>query len=218
MILFLFKGECKRNKGCVCNKGFQGVLCDIPILTTNFTKTNSQFKATEKNINLKASSTELNTLLKKQNFQTLPNSSKKISTLNEPHSTFISSCENGGLLIDNMCLCLNQFSGLRCEKPPTFTDTFLYTKKPELESIEPMSTTSALKDLSTKTIEIETNEQLIPIISLSRFNTKTKNITSRRTFYWPWFGKIINFNLFFFNYNYLLNRMFSGRFKNLFKK
>ena len=34
------------------------------------------------------------------------------------NTTHINTCENGGILIDNTCICLNQFSGYRCEILP----------------------------------------------------------------------------------------------------
>lgn len=39
----------------------------------------------------------------------------------------VTSCENGGLLIDNVCICLNQFSGVRCELVPGYSDPSLYS-------------------------------------------------------------------------------------------
>lgn len=125
----------------------------------------------------------------KQNFSSFPINLTKNSSFNQKPPIYISSCENGGLLIDNMCLCLNQFTGLRCENPPTFSDSILNTKAPELESIEPITLRAFSKKLPSTMKKIETKDELVPIITLSRFNTKTKNISSQRTIYWPWFGK-----------------------------
>lgn len=41
---------------------------------------------------------------------------------NEETTTLILTCENGGLLIDNNCICLNHFSGVRCEIAPIFSE------------------------------------------------------------------------------------------------
>ncbi|RNA09760.1 desert hedgehog [Brachionus plicatilis] len=182
LVLICKNGKCEKNKGCVCDQHFQGVLCDIPILTTHLPEKNPQTVMDKKN-----DTKHLSMLLRKHNFSTLAISLRKNSTLSPKTTSYISRCENGGLLIDNMCLCLNQFTGLRCENPPTFSDSVLNTKAPELESIEPIISKAFSKKLTPNPDKIEPKDQFMPIITLSRFNAKTKNLTSQRTIYWPWF-------------------------------
>ena len=47
---------------------------------------------------------------------------------NETNSK-IENCENDGILIENMCICLNQFHGLRCEKAPDYGSSVKEPKK-----------------------------------------------------------------------------------------
>lgn len=180
----------------------------IPSSTTSSTSQKSAFLSKIKQTTTKkqhdfefiSNQTKTSTYMKKEFLITPSFRFQKNTTFFQakPTTQYINSCENGGLLIDNICICLNQFTGLRCEIPPTFSDSSsfypFHTKAPELESIEPITPRKFSYPSSSKTEKIETkneDEELIPIFTISRFNSKTKNITSQRSFYWPWFGKSI---------------------------
>jgi hypothetical protein len=148
----------------------------------------------------------------------------------------ISSCENGGLLIDNVCICLNQFTGSRCEIAPGFTDQISTTTNaiekttsriPKTKNLVIGRTKSiktaqraeskliVVEDKENATISTTTNESdsqklteseddYIPLFTISKFNSKT-NKTLKRNIYWPWFGKFeryflinLSFKLIFF--------------------
>lgn len=143
---------------------------------------------------LKKNITTQATTLIKSGVLITPSYLKKNTTTFYTTTQYIANCDNGGLLIDNVCICLNQFTGVRCEIPPTFSDSSafnLQTKAPELESIEPITPKLFSIQSSPKSdkSEAKEDEDLIPIFTISRFNTKTKNISSQRSIYWPWFGK-----------------------------
>ena len=46
-------------------------------------------------------------------------------------------CQNGGLLIDKICICLNSFYGIECEIVPEITTTTATTTNKFLERIKP---------------------------------------------------------------------------------
>lgn len=121
----------------------------------------------------------------------------------------ITSCDNGGLFIDNSCICLNQFTGLRCEIAPSFSDSATanyLTKEPELEGIDRgmdliQNIKNTKEELSNtkKITSPNSNEDLIPIFTISRYNTRNKNTSgANKNLFWPWFGK---FMLAFFQYS-----------------
>lgn len=193
--------------------------------------------------------------------ETTPLASKSVSTMTSqfsstltPSVTFlttpvIAECENGGLYIDNMCICLNHFTGARCEIAPIFaeqaivedaeainmqnslhgsspsslpelkkfneieilnkllnsTNTSITTKSININSTNVISTTT--KSINTITIGLnsevvsleptiirdqvgfDSENELVPVFTLSRYNVRNKNVTAHRSVYWPWFGR-----------------------------
>jgi hypothetical protein len=87
----------------------------------------------------------------------------------------IDSCENGGILIDNSCICLNHFSGSRCEIPPDINDayiTYMQTREPELVSFE----------LDRTAKQQQKPPKLYHVPSTTRRSTRTRLTTSRQQY------------------------------------
>ena len=72
---------------------------------------------------------------------TLPVSTTEMELLVYSTTQALIGCENGGILIDNNCICLNHFTGQRCEIPPYVDNndayiTYMQTREPELVSFD----------------------------------------------------------------------------------
>jgi len=94
-------------KGCICERGFGGYNCELNYLL-----------ATPKSafINEPIYSSSFSYLNQEKQKQ---NTSTSNPTKNNRTNSQIENCENGGILIENICVCLNQFHGVRCEKAPS---------------------------------------------------------------------------------------------------
>jgi hypothetical protein len=118
-------------------------------------------------------------------------------------SETITSCENGGLFIDNICICLNQFTGKRCEIAPEFEDT-TESNTEVLESSETTESVSTATKIATSSPctphstndngrheQVNLEDGLIPVFTfnrLSRFKSNESSLIEPRNIYWPWFG------------------------------
>lgn len=74
----------------------------------------------------------------------------KLLRVQRPEPNFqLNSCENGGYLIDGICLCINGFTGTECEIPPSQGDT---THKAPLTmtTATRITTKSALTEIANK--------------------------------------------------------------------
>lgn len=268
-------------KGCICKQGFYGSTCEFNSNSTvsdDALKSNGVPKQAKlvdddpqniSNLDVTISGQTLlptttlqteTTFYKNEISETITTTSttttKDLPRLEEILGTstqIILKCENGGLLIDNLCICLNQFTGQRCEIAPIFSEQTIDTnptREPELESIPyetrenmesdkifykekstffetitttstalptettttTMSTTISTTTTSTTTTsttvetstgasaigslesdQSESDDEIVPVFTLSRYNVRTKNSTIHRSIYWPWFG---NFNFF----------------------
>jgi hypothetical protein len=111
----------------------------------------------------------------------------------------ITSCENGGLLIDNSCLCLNQYTGPRCETTPeqallNENDTSLYmsSKQTVMAKIKSASNPELSKNKNQLTINQENENSS----SLKRLNSKLDDENTsviersddQNKMNWPWLG------------------------------
>jgi hypothetical protein len=98
------------------------------------------------------------------------------TTIAQPTTLTKFSCENGGIFIDNSCICLNFFTGDRCEIPPGFF----------VDEQNNAGDTIADTNDSRNTLIIETtkkNDQ-----ATKKFKVFTKfNENPEDTMFWPWF-------------------------------
>ena len=98
------------------------------------------------------------------------------STTTQLLTVLKSSCDNGGIFIDNTCICLNFFTGDRCEIPPgNFIDDQSNLVETSIESIDSNNTTVVE---TTKKIDDTTRKHKI-------FTKYNKN--PDETMFWPWF-------------------------------
>lgn len=86
----------------------------------------------------------------------------------------ILKCQNGGVLIENNCICLNQFSGLRCERPPDFQKYVKDFKSDQL-------LLSKLIPKSNFEFRHENNN-----FDFDFSNLKSLNATFLKSVVWPW--------------------------------
>lgn len=92
--------------------------------------------------------TQTTTTISKSNFNNRPE--PKLLRVQRPEPNFqLNSCENGGYLIDGICLCINGFTGTECEIPPSQADTT--HKTPVTKTAATITTTkSALTEIANK--------------------------------------------------------------------
>jgi hypothetical protein len=131
-----------------------------------------------------------------------------------------SYCLNGGLFIDNTCICLNQFTGERCEIPPiiqtTMETTTQSTREPQVVLMSTRFTTTKQSNGSFERHRFgslrmnnsysnsyndskevnkigEKFEFLLKILSLFTPNENAKN--TDEYMHWPWFGNLTSLSV-----------------------
>lgn len=112
----------------------------------------------------------------------------------------LGKCENGGILVENMCVCLNHFTGPRCEIPPYVENgayaAYVQTRQPELLSFEMegvskmntidegdmsmMLTTTVPDVLSTTEIPASTETSTTTSTSTTTTTTETTTLSSKK--------------------------------------
>ena len=88
------------------------------------------------------------------------------------------SCENGGFLIDDICICLNRFRGDRCEIPPSVPFVDLYQTK-FVEQTTTTTTATTTKPSTTTTTQ-RTTTTSSPIVPQTTQTTSTVRLTTNR--------------------------------------
>lgn len=120
-----FKGYCSKGYGCLCHQGFTGINCEIPqsSLETKRTYPNEiiNFYATSKN--KLSSKPTINTHQPSEPTRKIVTKYLRSSPPPSTTNKLELECKNGGFLIDNMCLCINSYSGATCEISPVTTVT-----------------------------------------------------------------------------------------------
>jgi hypothetical protein len=81
----------------------------------------------------------------------------------------ITSCENGGLLVDNICICLNQFTGVRCEIAPRFNDGLTRDSSSQYSSADVIDYTDEYGNLiinsnSNNELDLSTQQHLTTVL------------------------------------------------------
>jgi len=218
LVLKCVHGHCVTGKGCLCEKGFSGSTCEVKLRRRMKNKFNSEYKANQTVIKTKIASVEdENSLLitpttitptlsdLTESSTTTPttttSSSTTTTTTTTTTSEIITSCENGGLFIDNICICLNQFTGKQCEIAPQFEETTEINKDESESSDATQSASTVTSSPSTPhssnkkghNEQIDLEDGLIPVFTfnrLSRFKSNESSLIEPRNIYWPWFGNL----------------------------
>lgn len=118
------KGYCSKGQGCVCHEGFTGINCEIPQSTLEMKKIMTTHLPTYSNEIMKFYATSKNKLSLKPTINTKqpPKTTRKMllkSPLRSDKPKL--DCKNGGFFIDDMCLCINSYTGVTCEISPAIT-------------------------------------------------------------------------------------------------
>ncbi len=203
------KGNCTTGRGCVCGKGFTGAQCEIP--TTSATSmlastTRPGGLMTKKLLSSKRPSKSNVTKAHRQRVKTTKPPEiplKYLSTLEmktDEYISLITSCENGGLFVDNSCLCLNQYTGQRCEIAPEQSMLNLNESANSSLPVKPEAKTKILPNskLTSKgqVTKASNTEEKLALLSLKRLNDKIEentnviisNATINKRTNWPWLG------------------------------
>jgi len=217
LILKCVNGYCVTGKGCICTGGFFGSLCEMSLPTatkivalatttttsapTTYTSTIATSTTTTPSTTASMPSTTAST---PSTSASTPSTSTTATSPTTPTSTTTeetprSFCENGGIYIDNICICLNQFTGDRCEIFPGNDENKLFevTQSLDLNPISPIqeedeignentlqvirNTTEASRG-SNKELD-QTIDKLYPL--LNKFHKKAKALIEQDN--WPWF-------------------------------
>jgi hypothetical protein len=121
------------------------------------------------------------------------------TTTTSTASILITNCENGGLLIDGSCLCLNQYTGPRCEITPeqavlneNDTNLYLSSKQSAIAKVKSASN----PELSKNKNPLNKNQENEDSSSLKRINSKIEDENTsviersedQTKMHWPWLG------------------------------
>ncbi len=132
-------------------------------------------------------------------FTTSTTSTTTATTTTSSSPLVITSCENGGLLIDNSCLCLNQYTGARCEITPeqaalneNDTNFYMPSKQSAIAKVKSASNSEMSKNKNS----LKNNQENEDFSSQKRLNSKTDDENSsvlerseeQTKIHWPWLG------------------------------
>ena len=128
----------------------------------------------------------------KTNTANVTTTSTKTSSTTTSSTTKAVECKNGGLLIDNICICLNKYSGPECEIAPLYMDEAALTRD-KINLIESSNAFTRPQMSSAELDEGDAKEKDNKEVAVITFNRRSRggaleNITIQRNLVWPWFG------------------------------
>jgi hypothetical protein len=203
-----FQGYCSTGRGCICHYGYSGVNCEVQNLSkthktsfgatqkTNFPDANKELKTKTTSTTTISSTTIISTSTLATR-EAITHSKSILSSLIKTKEIITLDCKNGGLLIDNTCICLNSYTGVECEIAPIYLEQTNQEDnlfKYDTSNIEPNTFTKQhLASAVNQQSSLETQSNDFAIISFNRRGRggNAENITIQRNLVWPWFGRIL---------------------------